>query len=101
MQPTRRAFLKSSSFAAGSLALGSAPAVLHGQTTKAGVQHTVALIGCGWWGTHILNCALHEGRSKVVGLCDVDPTQLKKCQDIIGKVTSDAPTTYVDFREML
>ena len=101
MEPSRRSFLKTSSFAAGSLALCAAPAILHGQTTKAGAQHTVALIGCGWWGTHILNCALKEGRAKVVGLCDVDPAQLKKCQEIIGKVTSDEPKTYVDFREML
>src|SRR5688572_13191014 len=101
MQSSRRTFLKSSSVAASALALGAAPAILHGQTTKAGVQHTVALLGCGWWGTHILNCALKDGRAKVVGLCDVDPAQLKQCQGIIGKVTSDTPKTYVDFRELL
>ena len=101
MQPTRRSFLKSTSAAAGAIAVGAAPSILHGQTTKAGVQHTVALLGCGWWGTHILNCALKDGRAKVVGLCDVDPAQLKQCQGIIGKVTSDAPKTYVDFRELL
>src|SRR5688500_12307744 len=100
MQSSRRTFLKSSSMAAGSLALGAAP-ILHGQTTKAGVQHTVALLGCGWWGTHILNCALKDRRAKVVGLCDVDPAQLKQCQGIIGKVTSDTPKTYVDYRDLL
>lgn len=101
MQPSRRSFLKSSSIAAGALALEAAPAILQGQTTKAGARHTVALLGCGWWGTHILNCALKDGRVKVVGLCDVDPNQLKKCEGIIGKVTSDAPKTYVNYRELL
>ncbi|MGB7157614.1 MAG: Gfo/Idh/MocA family oxidoreductase [Tepidisphaeraceae bacterium] len=101
MQTSRRSFLKSSSMAAGSLALSAAPAILNGQTTKSGVKHTVALLGCGWWGTNILGAALKDGRVKVVGLCDVDAAQIKKCAENIGKLTSDTPRTYVDYRELL
>src|SRR5829696_5711228 len=98
MHHSRRSFLQSSSLLAGSLALGAAPAVLQGQTSKAGAKHTVALIGCGWWGTNILNAALKDGRVNVVALCDVDATQLKKSAEAIGKLTSDAPKRYGDFR---
>src|SRR5688572_27489062 len=98
MQPTRRTLLKS---AAGVIALSAAPAILRGQTTKSGARNTVALIGCGWWGSHILKCALADGRVKVVGLCDVDASQLRKCTETIGKLTSDAPKAYADYRELL
>src|SRR5215212_4263675 len=101
MHHTRRSFLQSSSLLAGSLALGAAPAILRGQATKAGAKHTVALIGCGWWGRNILNAAIKDGRVKVVALCDVDASQLKKCADAIGKLTSDGPKSYGDFRELL
>ena len=99
MQSTRRSFLKSA--AATTVALGAAPAVLRGADAKAPERYSVALIGCGWWGTHILKTALAEGRSKVIGLCEVDPAQLKKCTDAIGKLTSDTPKTYADYRELL
>ncbi|MEO6436207.1 MAG: Gfo/Idh/MocA family oxidoreductase [Tepidisphaeraceae bacterium] len=101
MQHTRRAFLKST--AAGAIALGAAPSILRAADAppKAGVKHTVALIGSGWWGTNILGAALADGRIKVVGLCDVDPAQLKKCGEAIGNLTSDTPKTYADYRELL
>jgi len=101
MQHSRRTFLQSSSLLAGSLALGAAPAILQGQTTKAGAKHTVALIGCGWWGTNILGAALKDGRVKLTALCDVDASQIKKCGETVGKLTSDSPKAYDDFRELL
>ncbi len=101
MQPSRRAFLQST--AAGVMALSAAPAILGAADapTKTGARYTTALIGSGWWGTNILKCALAEGRSKVVALCDVDQAQLRKCADAIGKLTSDAPKAYTDYRELL
>src|SRR6476646_7254355 len=86
---TRRAFLQST--AATTLALGVAPAVLHAADDKAAAPYTVALIGCGWWGTHILKTAL----------ADADQAQLMKCEAAISKLTSDTPKTYTDYRELL
>jgi predicted dehydrogenase len=99
MQHTRRTFLKSA--AATTIALGAAPVILRGADDKAAERHTTALVGCGWWGTHILKCALADGRAKAVALCDVDQAQIRKCQGIISKATSDSPKTYGDYREML
>jgi predicted dehydrogenase len=99
MQHTRRAFIKSA--AATTVALGTAPAILRGADDKAAERHTVALVGCGWWGTHILKCALADKRAKAIALCDVDQAQIRKCQGIIAKATSDSPKTYTDYREML
>jgi predicted dehydrogenase len=100
MKYTRRTFLKSAGVGTGVVALGAAPAILRAQN-KAGEKMTVALVGSGWWGTNILKCALADGRSKIVGLCDVDQAQLKKCADAIAKLTSDAPKQYGDYRELL
>ncbi len=98
MQPTRRSFLKSS--AAATLTLAAAPAILNAQS-KSPDPHTIALIGCGWWGTNILRCALADGRVKLVALCDVDQAQLRKCSSVAGKLTSDSFKSYSDFRELL
>ena len=92
----RRTFLKSTAAAA---ALVAAPAILHSQTKVS--PYTIALVGAGWWGTNILNCALASGRCKLVGLCDVDQSQLQACSVAIGKTTAGAPKTYTDFRELL
>jgi predicted dehydrogenase len=95
---TRRTFLKTAAVAA-----AIAPAILRAgeATTKAGERRTVALIGAGWWGTNILTHALADGRVKLVALCDVDQNQLKKCGEAIGKLTSDAPKLYGDYRELI
>src|SRR5688572_1349851 len=98
---TRRTFLKAA--AAGMALAGAAPAILRADDTggKAGEKKTVALIGSGWWGTNILSHALADGRARVVALCDVDQNQLNKSADAIGKLTSDAPKSYGDYRELL
>ena len=64
-------------------------------------QYKTALVGSGWWGMNILRCAIQAGESKVVALCDVDENQLKKCRAEVGKLTSDQPKMYRDYREML
>lgn len=78
----------------------AAPAILNAQD-KANAKHTVALIGCGWWGTNILSCAIRDGRVKVVALCDVDQSAIAKCKEAVGKLTSDEPKAFEDYREML
>ncbi len=95
MKPTRRSFL------AGAIALGAAPAILGGQTTKSAPKYSLALIGSGWWGTNILGNALRDGRCMLVALCDVDQAQLTKCSNEVAKLTSDSPKTYEDYRELL
>src|SRR5687767_8022073 len=97
MQQTRRTFLKAAA------AMAAGPAILRAgeAATKAGEPRTVALIGAGWWGTNILTHALADGRVKLVALCDVDQGQLKKCGEAIGKLTSDSPKLYGDYRELL
>lgn len=63
--------------------------------------YKLALIGTGWWGTNILRCALQHGGSKLVAVCDVDTRQINTVLTEIGKLTSDKPTVYRDFRELL
>lgn len=60
-----------------------------------------ALIGSGWWGMNILRCAMQAGESKVVALCDVDGRQLTKTAEEVGKLSSDRPKLYRDYRELL
>ncbi|HEX8521905.1 MAG TPA: Gfo/Idh/MocA family oxidoreductase [Tepidisphaeraceae bacterium] len=98
MPQSRRTFLKSSATAA--LALSSAPLILNAQS-KAPAPRTLALIGAGWWGTNILNCAFKDGRSKLVALCDPDAAQLKKCAGAVSTLTTDTPKHYTDYRELL
>ncbi|GMV96571.1 MAG: dehydrogenase [Phycisphaerae bacterium] len=91
----RRHFLKTS---AAGLAYAAAPAV-HAQ--PAGKKYTLALIGSGWWGTNILREALASGECKLLALCDCDRNQLDKCAQEAGRMTSDSPRHYGDFRELL
>jgi len=60
-----------------------------------------ALIGCGWWGKNILKEAIAAGRSKIVGLCDVDETVLEVAADQTGELSGDQPKLYKDYRELL
>lgn len=93
---SRRNFLRSSA-AAGTL-LASAPLVIGADKAK---KYRTALIGTGWWGTNILREALASEECQLVALCDVDETQIDKCQKEIGGLTSDQPKRYSDFRDLL
>ncbi|MEP7257832.1 MAG: Gfo/Idh/MocA family oxidoreductase [Flavitalea sp.] len=92
----RREFLKTT----GKAGMGfSALTVLPGlQRTAA---YRIALIGTGWWGTNILRCALQQGGVKLVAICDVDTRQSDAALIEIGKLVSDKPKTYRDYRELL
>jgi predicted dehydrogenase len=68
---------------------------------KPAQKYRTAVVGAGWWGGNILRCAVQAGESKIVGLCDVDTRQLKKTSDELGKLTTDQPKLYRDYREML
>lgn len=92
----RRDFIQKTS--AASLAFSALPMLpALARTTP----YKTALIGTGWWGTNILRCAVQAGQSKVVALCDVDENQLKTSRAELGKLTTDQPKVYRDFREML
>ena len=96
----RRDFLKASAVATGAALWGAGAPLVRG-ADKAGKAYTVALIGTGWWGTNILREAMASGRSKLVGLCDVDEGQLEKCAAEMGKLSGDQPKRYKDYRELL
>ena len=92
----RRSFIQTTATSLAFSALPILPALSHKM-----VQYKTALVGSGWWGTNILRCAIQSGESKVVALCDVDENQLRKCREEVGKLTSDQPKIYHDYREML
>jgi predicted dehydrogenase len=64
-------------------------------------KYRTALIGSGWWGLNILREGIKTGEVQVVALCDVDQNQLSTCQAEVGKLCSDQPRIYRDFRECL
>jgi predicted dehydrogenase len=66
-----------------------------------GKKYSTALIGSGWWGMNILRAAIAAGESKVVAVADVDENQLRPALAEIGKLTSDQPRVYRDYRELL
>ncbi len=68
---------------------------------QSSTRYRTAIIGAGWWGNNILRCAMEAGRSKVVGICDVDERAIKATQAEVDKLTGDKPNTYRDYREML
>jgi len=92
----RRTFLKT---AATATAILAAPSILNAQSKS--TTFTTALIGCGWWGTNILNNALKSNRCKLVALCDVDQSMLRECSTAVAKLTSDTPKPYTDYRELM
>ncbi|MCD6338820.1 MAG: Gfo/Idh/MocA family oxidoreductase [Verrucomicrobia bacterium] len=92
---TRRRFLRGA--AAASVAAGAAP--LLGQDIYG--RYKTALVGCGWWGTNILNEAIASKKSKVTGLCDVDEGRAKAARRIVEQKTGIRPNLYVDYRELL
>lgn len=66
-----------------------------------GKKLRTALVGCGWWGNHILDEAMASGESKVVGLSDVDTNALETTADHVKDESGDEPRKYQDFRELL
>jgi predicted dehydrogenase len=98
MSATRREFLKSSMITGAAAAMVAAPAV-HGQSRAK--RYRTALVGTGWWGMNILGEAVASGQCEVVGMCDVDESQLKGALEKLGGKTSDQPKRYADYRELL
>jgi predicted dehydrogenase len=93
----RRSFLTTSAaLAAGAALFG--PAVHAARRAK---RYRTALIGSGWWGTNIAREALKSEKCELVAICDVDENQLKTSVAELGKVSSDSPKHYSDFREAL
>ncbi|MBC7890650.1 MAG: Gfo/Idh/MocA family oxidoreductase [Sphingobacteriaceae bacterium] len=92
----RRDFIQKTS--AASLAYSALP-LLPGPSRA--TMYKTALVGSGWWGMNILRCAVQAGQSKVVALCDVDENQLKAARTELGKLTTDQPRMFRDYREML
>ena len=50
---------------------------------------------------NILRCAMQSRQSQVVGLCDVDESQLDKAYTEVNQLNGDQPRLYKDYREML
>jgi predicted dehydrogenase len=96
MALTRREFVQASA-AAG--ALLAAPAVI--TAAKAEKRYKTALIGSGWWGMNIFREALGSGQCQAVALCDVDDNQLDSALAEVGKLTTDQPKRYKDYRLLL
>lgn len=89
----RRAFLSASAVAGA--------AMPHLALAQAGKTYRTALAGAGWWGMNILGEAMASGRCEVVGLCDVDETQLNQGYAKVEQLTGNQPRKYKDFRELL
>ena len=68
---------------------------------QAGKNYRTALIGSGWWGMNILNCAMESGECQVVAMCDVDQNQLNPAAEKVQQLSGDRPAKYKDFRELL
>lgn len=96
MSVPRRQFIKSA--AAAGAALGGAPFIHAAGKAK---RYRTALIGTGWWGMNILREAMSAGNVNVVALCDVDSDKLEIAAEEVEDLSSDQPTTYKDFRELL
>lgn len=77
----------------------SALPLIKGLDRKA--NYKLALIGSGWWGMNILRCALQHGGCSLTSICDVDTRQSAAALAEIGKLTSDKPKVYRDYRELL
>ena len=97
----RSEFLKTSIIAAGATLITDPLLARPFIVRKPLAKYRTALIGSGWWGTNILRCAMQAGESKLVAMCDVDTRQLAKTSEEMGKLSSDKPKLYKDFREML
>ena len=96
MDLTRRDFSHAS--LAAILASQTAPFIVRAQDAK---KYRVVLIGSGWWGMNILNCALDSGACDLAALCDVDERMLAKACEALDKRGASKPKLYKDFRECL
>lgn len=85
-------------FLATTAATLAGPVILGAEPTR---KYRTALIGCGWWGTNVLNEALAAKQSKIVGLCDVDGNTLETCAEHVKDEAGDEPRQYKDYRELL
>lgn len=94
---SRRQFLSASVLITAAAAFPT-PAILGAEKNK---KYRVALVGCGWWGTNILNAALASKTSEPVALVDVDKRQLEAELKNVKDKTGLEPKTFGDFREML
>ena len=99
---SRRQFLRYSSLAAGTAALG-APSLLRGQNLNS--QINIACIGVGGKGDSDSSSA-YGNKGNIVALCDVDGNTLqRKLKQITDQATRDnrqtaAPKTFADFRKL-
>jgi predicted dehydrogenase len=64
-------------------------------------KYTTALVGSGWWGMNILGEAMRSGECKVVGMCDVDESQLGPAAEKVKAATGDDAKRYHDYRDLL
>lgn len=82
------------------LILGASPLFPYIKSKKS-EKYRLAIIGAGWWGNNILAEAIASGRTKVVGICDVDQLALESTRERVKKATGDKPEVFEDYREML
>lgn len=83
-------------------ALASTAILSHPFITRLKIaKYRTALIGSGWWGMNILREAIRSGEIEVVALCDVDDNQRRKAAEEVGKLCTDRPKHYKDFRDCL
>ena len=96
---SRRGFLRTVAVA------GTAGAAIHGAPSVHAAdphrKYRAALIGCGWWGNHILREAIASERVKVVGVSDVDTRAREVTAERVEDLCGDTPARHADFRELL
>ncbi|GAB4232105.1 MAG: Gfo/Idh/MocA family oxidoreductase [Acidobacteriota bacterium] len=66
-----------------------------------GERIRLGLIGCGWWGTRVLEAAHHVGGVETVALCDVDSAHLDQVAETVAQLQERPPAKFKDYREML
>ncbi len=100
MSSTRRNFLASAALA-GAAPL-SASAASAARVLGANDRIRVALIGCGGMGRGDLTDFLRAGKTQVVGLCDVDESQIAGAvKNVVDPAGQKAEMTTQDFRRVL
>lgn len=93
--PTRRQFLKTA--VAGPLIV-KASVLGRGVEAAPSERVTIACIGTGGQGTSNMRAFLHEPRTQVVAVCDVDKAHRERSKEITGVSAADL---YIDYREIL
>ena len=100
MPSTRRNFLASAALA-GAASATPLSAASSARVLGANDRIRFALIGCGGMGRGDLRDFLKAGKTEIVGLCDVDPAQIGKAQEIVSEAGQKAGFATGDFREVL